>query len=140
MMGAQDLPMGFLRVGEHTARNPVARAVARARIKQAALEFKIRLHMLPANTYAAADGLAAADMLMVAYDVLEQRGQASSPAARIIHGGMSCLVQLAERGFRWRTADAPAVDVALTHAEEVFQTSTAKETEAAWLKCARTPR
>ena len=45
----------FLVVGEHTARNPVARAVAQARIGQAVRDFALRLYLLPDDTEVMAD-------------------------------------------------------------------------------------
>jgi hypothetical protein len=75
---------------------------------------------------------AAGHVLMVAVEVLERRGDGSSAPARVMAGAMMALTQLAERGCRWRTEDAVALDVGLQHAVQVYRSASATETQRAW--------
>lgn len=128
---------GFNIVHQTVARNPVARAIARQRIEAGVRDFSIRLHLLAEREYVAADGMAAARVLMVAHEVLAQHDQASSPAARVIFGAISALRQLAERHWLWRRLDANAIDAGLDHAAEVAKTATAVDLQRAWAKVDR---
>jgi len=128
---------GFNIVHQNVARNPVARAVARQRIEAGVRDFSIRLHLLAEREYVAADGVAAARVLMVAYEVLAQHGLADSPQARVICGAISALRQLAERRWLWRCLDANAVDTGLDHAAEVAKAASAVDLQRAWAKVDR---
>ena len=121
----------FATVDEHLARNPVARAVARRELHAAVRDFAIRLRMLAEGELVQADGLATARVPAVAIRVCEQRGQHDSPACRVMRGGMQAVVGLAGRKWRWRTADAAAIDAAITHARTVVAGATALEQQAA---------
>jgi hypothetical protein len=87
----------FLYVPEHVARNPVARAIARARMVDAARAFSIRLRLLKDGEDASADLQAAAQVLAVAMRICDSRGESDSPNSRVMKGGMSALVSLATR-------------------------------------------
>lgn len=122
----------FLCVGEHVARNPVARAVARARITQAVRDFLLRLYLLPDLADVTSDADAAARVLAVAIAVCEATGQGGSPQCRVMLGGMGALSELARRRFVWRGADAVALDQALQRALDIFQNATADQVRHAW--------
>jgi hypothetical protein len=124
----------FRIVPKHVARNPVARAVARATLRSSAVEFQITLYTLQQGQVVASDATAAAKTLQVAMGVLVDAGLDDGPDARVIAGGMSCLAQLSARGFRWHTADAPAIDQALQRAMAVYAAATAQQVERAWLR------
>lgn len=126
----------FLVVGEHVARNPVARAVARARITQAVRDFLLRLYLLPDATEVQADADAAAKVLAVAIAVCEAAGQLHSADCRVMHGGMGAVVDLARRRWHWRSADAVALDQALQRALAVYQAATAEQVQHAWRRVA----
>lgn len=121
----------FLVVDQHVARNPVARAIARTRIVRATRDFATRLHMLQEGEVVHSDLQAAAKVLAVAIRLLQQRGDTTSPDARVMNGGMSALVALALRGARWHCIDAPAIDQALLRALGVYTAATALETQRA---------
>lgn len=121
----------FTTVDEHVARHPVTRAVARRNLDAAVRDFRIRLHLLAEGELVKADGLAAARVLAVAIRVCEQRGQTDSPAVRVMRGGMEAVVGLSARKWRWRTADAVAIDTAIGHARAVVAGATALEQQAA---------
>jgi len=124
---------GFLVVSEHMARNPIARAIQRQRIERSTRDFRIRLHMLGDGEVVASDAIASAKVLAVALGVLQMQGAEGCTAWRLMRGGTSALQQLSERGFRWRTADAVAVDVALEHAAATVTTAPAELVRRAWI-------
>jgi len=107
----------FTTVDEHVARHPVTRAVARRNLDAAVRDFRIRLHLLAEGELVKADGLAAARVLAV--------------AIRVMRGGMEAVVGLSARKWRWRTADAVAIDTAIGHARAVVAGATALEQQAA---------
>ncbi len=123
---------GFLVVGQHMARNPVARAIARQRMATSVRDFSIRLHLLADGELVRADGVASAKVLMVAFEVLHAGGLEHSPQASVIRGAISTLEQLALRGWRWRTQDATAIDAGLQRAQAVATAASAVDMQRAW--------
>lgn len=122
----------FLIVPEHVARNPICRAVQRANMRRAVRDFAIRLHILRDGECAASDGQAAAKVLAVAIRLHDKRGTADSPACRVMRGGLECIVQLSERRWKWRAADAQAIDAALQRAQDTVAGATALEVQDAY--------
>lgn len=127
----------FLVVSEHTARNPVARAVARARITQAVRDFLLRLYLLPDDAEVQADADAAAHVLAVALAVCDATGRTSSPEARVMQGGMGALTDLGRRRWHWRGTDAVALDQALQRALAVYRSASADQVQHAHRRVAR---
>ena len=122
-----------LLVPEHVARNPLARAVAKARMVQAGRDFAIRLLMLTDGEDAQIDALAAARTIYMACVLAEARGASASPDCRVMHGAISTLQALAQRRWAWRIVDAPAIDAGLTRALAEIAAASAKAAQAAWL-------
>jgi len=133
-MSARTTAPDVLVVGEHVARNPIARAVARQRLRQAATAFGIRIYLLQEDEQVAADGYAAGRTVYLAYVLARRAGRADSADARVMHGAISALTALAERQWRWRTADTVAIDTALQRAEHEIAAATAQQLQAAWLE------
>lgn len=127
----------FLVVDQHVARNPIARAIARTRLERCVRTFATRLYLLQEGEQVCEDGTAAARSLYVAYLALERAGQASSPAARVIHGGVSTLEALALRQWRWHTRDAAAIDTALQYAAETVNATPPADMQRAWAELYR---
>ena len=127
----------FLMVGEHVARNPVARAVARQRLRQAMMEFQTRLYMLSDGEYVPVDCQAAAKALAVAAATLEHQGLGDSIECRIIAGGLGAISDIARTKWLWRTRHAGAIDTALEHAKEVYTRASAEDVNAAHRRVAR---
>jgi len=125
---------GFLVVDQHVVRNPIARAIQRQRIDRATRDFRIRVHMLADGEHVESDAIASAKVLAVAMGVLAMQGAEGCTAWRLMRGGLSALQQLSERGFRWRTDDAVAVDVALEHAAATVTTAPAALVQRAWIE------
>lgn len=126
-------PPGLLLVDEHVARNPVARAIQRQRTTRSTRDFRIRVHMLAEGENVTADAIACAKVLAVAMGVLQMQGAEGCTAWRLMRGGQSALQQLSERGFRWRCADAVAVDVALEQAAITVTNAPAALVQRAWV-------
>lgn len=119
-------------VDEMVARNPVARAIARANMTAAVRDFCTRVYLLADGEDAQADGTASARVLAIGIRVLEQRGQIGSPAGSVMRGGMEAIVGLSKRQWRWRTLDAAAIDAALHHALDAVRSATPDEMQRAW--------
>lgn len=128
---------GFLIVHPDVASNPVARAIARARLHASVQTFATRLYLLQEGEAVEADGTAAARVLYVAYLLLDGRGQGGDPPARVIRGAISALEQLALRGWTWHTRDATAVDQALEHARAAVDAAKAADVQRAWAELYR---
>lgn len=124
-------------VDEHIARNPLARAIARRRMEQAARDFAIRLHLMTDGEDAAGDAIAAARTIHLAHIVSINAGLGDTPDARVMAGALSAMAALARRGFAWRTADAVAIDGALQRAIATLQAASAQQTQAAWREMQR---
>lgn len=105
------------RVPKRVGLNPIAQAIAKQRMLQAATEQLIRLHLLEDGEYAMPDIQRVAFALMVA-DTLK-------PDSRIA-GAMSALAQMSADG-KWRTINTTAVAVALEAAVETIKSAGAKQ-------------
>jgi hypothetical protein len=121
----------FLVVDEHVARNPVARAIARHRIADAVRDFQTRLYLLADGEEVQGDIQAAAKVLAVALSVMQQTGRMATPDARVMAGAMGQCSSVAQRRFRWATADAVAIDEGLRRAVDVYRAATAAQVQAA---------
>ena len=105
------------RVPKLVGLNPIAQAIAKQRMLQAATEQLIRLHLLEDGEQAMPDIQRVAFALMVA-DTLK-------PDSRIA-GAMSALAQMSADG-KWRTINTTAVTVALEAAVETIKSAGAKQ-------------
>lgn len=121
----------FTVVSQHVARNPVARAVQRARLDSAMREFQLTLYYLEDGTEQADNIQAAAQVLAVALRLIELRGL-ELHRANVLRGAMSCLEAASKRRFAWRTQDAPAIDAGMVRAAEIVRESTAQQVQEAW--------
>lgn len=122
----------FRVVPMHVARNPVARAVAMTRMRQAVLDFQLRLHFLPYDQQVMGDVHAAMQVLTVCLFSLEEMNVLDQPGASVMRGAQSALLNCAARQGRWRPIDAPAVDVGLAYAVDTFKLLPADVTARAW--------
>ena len=127
----------FRVVPMHVARNPVARAVAITRMRQAVLDFQLRLHLLPDGQKVDGDVYAALQVLTVCLLSLEELGRAESADARVMRGAQSTLLQCASHGSTWRTEYAQAIDIGLARAVDTFRLLPADVTARAWQQMRR---
>lgn len=124
---------GFRVVSQNVARNFVARAVQRRHVISTTRDFRLRVHLLREGEKVDADAVATGKMLAVAIGALQLQGITTGPAWRVMHGGMSTLLQLCERKFIWRVRDAVAIDTALEHAATVLTSAPSVLVQRAWI-------
>ena len=79
-------------------------------------------------------------VLAVVSEALFLTNQEKTPEHQVIRGAVSCLVQMAKRGFTWRTVDAGSIDAALTRAVDLYKTIKAQTINKAWAKVMATSR
>lgn len=127
----------FKVVPMNVARNPVARAVAMAKMRQVVLTFQLRLHLLPYDEQVLGDVHAAMQVLTVCLFSLEEMNALDQPAANVMRGAQSALLRCAERNGLWRPIDAPAVDMGLQYAVDTFKVLPADVTARAWRRMHR---
>lgn len=127
----------FRVVPMQVARNPVARAVAMTRMRQAVLDFQLRLHFLPYDQDVMGDVHAAMQVLTVCLFSLEELGTLDQPAANVMRGAQSALLRCAERKGKWRPVDASAIDIGLQYAVDTFKVLPADVTARAWQRMPR---
>ena len=77
-------------VNEHVARNPVARAVQRAKLAAAIREFQLQLYFLADDTPQNDNLLAAAKVIAVALRLHEVTGLPAHEA-NVLKGALSCI-------------------------------------------------
>ena len=130
--------LGVKVVPRHVAMHPVARAIARTQLRNAVRDFQIRLHMLADGEDVAADVQCAMVVLTVCLETLAILGRTAEPDAAVMRGAQSTLLQCAQRGARWRTADLPAVSIGLQRAVETYPSLPARETALAWQRLRET--
>ena len=121
----------FSVVDEKVARNPVARAVAMAGLSQSMRTFKISLYGLDEGSEQASKLITASEILAVSLRIRELQG--SNDGVPVMRGAESAILQRAQHGFRWRNADAVAIDVALGEAHKAVVSATARQVQDAWL-------
>ena len=122
----------FNTVPMQIARNPIARAIANNNLASSVRTFQTRLYLLDDGEDCEGDAVAAMQVLAVVSTALDQTGETETPDARVIRGGMSCLAQIAQRGFLWRTGDAGAIDAALTRSVAEYKRLPAVTINHAW--------
>lgn len=120
----------FRVVPKQVALNPVAQSVARDRLLSECRTFRLALYGLPDGAHIPSQCIVAAELLAVAVRLSESRERTGENA--VLAGALSALAQCSERGFRWRTRDAVAVDVALERAVEVVRLAKPAELRDAW--------
>ncbi len=118
-------------VSQDVARNPVARAVQRAKLESAMRDFQVTLYYLEDGTQQADNLMAAAQVLAVALRIHEARALPLHQA-NVLRGAMSCIKTASDRGFRWRHADAPAIDAGMARAVAIVREATAILVQEAW--------
>lgn len=127
------MKLPFLRaVRQNTARNPVARAVARNSLLVAMRAFLISIYMIEDGSQQGEAVDASAAALAVALRLLEQGGEVGTPDARVMQGAMSALVECSKRGCIWRSRDARAIDEGLQRAFAVVSKAKPDELQRAW--------
>lgn len=127
-------------VDMQVARNPVARSIANKILADAIRSFQTRLYLLNDGEDCESDARAAMQVLAVVSEALFLTNKEKSPEHQVIRGAMSCLVQMAKRGFTWKTVDAGAIDAALSRAVDLYKTMKAQTINKAWANVMATSR
>lgn len=127
-------------VDMQVARNPVARAIANKNLSDAVKTFQMRLYLLNDGEDCESDARAAMQVLAVVSEALFLTNKEKTPEHQVIRGAMSCLVQMAKRGFTWRTVDAGSIDSALSRAVDLYKTLNAQTINQAWKNVMATTR
>lgn len=122
----------FRVVKEKMARNPVAQAVARANTVSAVRDMMLGLYLWEDGTEQESAVRALSMVLAVAIRVMESAGKADLPDCRVMVGAMSALAQCSQRGFKWRNADAPAIDAGISRALKVYLETSPTVLRYAW--------
>lgn len=118
----------FQTTTEAIARNPIARAVAKQKLAASIRDALIKFYLTPRGEPMPQDAQDAAEVIITAIQILDQRGK-DDPVMR---AAISTLAQCSNDEFRWRPEYTTTVDVALQRALEVFRQSNATETQKAY--------
>lgn len=127
----------FQVVPMNVARNPVARATAMAKMREAVRTFQLRLYFIPYGERVMGDVHCAMQVLTVCLFSLEELGQLDSADVRVMRGAQMALLQCAGRKGIWHTADAPAIDIGLQRAVDTYKHLPAAVTARAWQRMRR---
>lgn len=122
----------FRSVSQQVARNPVARSVANKHLADAVRSFQTRLYLLGDGECCEQDATAAMQVLAVLIESNDIEPKAAPSDVGVIRGAMSCLVQVAGRGFQWWQIDAPAIDAGLARAVDLYRKFKAETINEAW--------
>src|SRR5574343_789657 len=108
----------------HIVMNPVARAVAQAKLIDAVRTFRIRMHLLAHNE------LVLSDMLVL--DMMFHITLHAGGADPVIRGAHSAIKQCIERKGAWHTQDLIALDEGLGRLVEMYPKLNPRAVAAAW--------
>lgn len=102
------------KVPRRVGMNPVARAVARAQLRDAVRSQKIALYLWPEGAECAADVALIGQMFAVLAEAaaLDPNVGAAAPEVRVLRGASSACEQLMHSN-RWHPRHRPALEVAL---------------------------
>ena len=98
---------------KNVARNPVARAVAKDRLKKMMLDSQIHLFMLDEGDNAASMVLPISDGIFVMAEAYSLSKKEDTPEYRKLKSAMNVLQECAERQFKWHTMDAITINNAI---------------------------
>lgn len=101
------------------ARNPVAVAVARSRLKRAVASCQVAAYFKQEGADATDYLTVLAEVIEVTLLALEIEERTDTPEHRLLRASMNLLVELAKRGFKWRDEAAPALDAALQRVSDL---------------------
>lgn len=99
---------------EKIARNPIARAVAAAKLKKGMLDQRIELFMMDEGQDARAQVIPIADSVFVMAAAYEMMKWEDKVEFRKLKSAMMVLTQCSERKFKWHMADTVTIDNAIT--------------------------
>lgn len=98
---------------KNVARNPVARAFAKQKLRQSMLNMRIHLLMMDDETPCQSEVLVISDAIFVMACCYEFMGQTDSVEFRKLKSAMKVLEECSETGFKWRKEWAITMDNAI---------------------------
>ena len=101
------------KVKKNTALNPVARAIAKEKMKEAVTTQRIAIFFLDDDEVCADTATVLALPIYALMISLERIGELDSGDARKLKSGCKVLGELSERGFKWRKSYAITIDNSL---------------------------
>lgn len=103
---------------QHVARNPVARAIAKKRLRQSMLDVRIKFLMMSPNEDCREEVLTISDSILVIAACYEMQGKSESVEFRKLKSSMNILSQCSETGFKWNPDWAITIDNAIDICQE----------------------
>lgn len=98
---------------KNVARNPVARAIAKQKLKQNMLDMRIHLFMMDEGTPCQSEILTMSDAVFVMAYSYELMGKKDSVECRKLRSAMNVLRECSETGFKWNPDWAITIDNAI---------------------------
>jgi hypothetical protein len=114
-------------VHQNVARNPIARAIQKHRLHSAMVDFKMHCYFLEEGSQEQGNYMTAAQLYAVAIRLCEVKG--ITEGVPLLRAAMSCCMQRAREGFKWKLVDAVAMHNGMEVAERVVNASTALEVQ-----------
>jgi hypothetical protein len=101
------------KVKKNTGLNPVARAIAREKLKDAVTTQRIAIFLLDEDEDCAGTAVTLSLPIYAMMICLERMGELDSGDARKLKSGCKVLGELSERSFKWRKTYAITIDNSL---------------------------
>ena len=120
------------KVSQHTARNPVARAVARQKLHAALVDQRIRLYLL-AKGESCDEFMEGLGLTLATVGVACDIQKITHPVVKVLRGGLSACQQLMLANS-YDPMQTVAIDLALQAAESLNKQLTADSIHEAWLR------
>lgn len=121
----------FRSVPQHVARNPVARAVERARLRKARLDTALELAMLADWEHAPSILCGVADAVAMAIKAIEGMDDPDYLGDAMVDA-MDALTEMSGQGFVWRVKHREAVINAFEIAVDILMGTSPQERLKAW--------
>lgn len=101
------------KVKKTVALNPIARAIAKEKLRSVVTTMRIKFMMLGEGEDCVEYAVPVATPVYAMLGALEAIGETESVDFRMLKSGAKVLLEISERKFRWRRADAVTIDNAL---------------------------
>jgi hypothetical protein len=103
---------------QHVARNPVARAIAKQKLRESMLDMRIKFLMMSDGQDCREEVLTISDSIFVIACCYDMLGKSESVEFRKLKSSMNILTQCSETGFKWNPDWAITIDNAIDICEE----------------------
>jgi hypothetical protein len=120
----------FFKVDQHTARNPVARALAKSRTEKTLRNFVTALYLMEEGKSYEFDMRVSQQALQV---TLHLQPELPPNQSEVINSGIEILSGLIRDDFKWKSSEVAALDIAITCALSLMIASTSHEVCKAWI-------